>query len=48
MTMAGLWGYGDWRHLATGCTALVSLKMTFWTSQDILATAYRWCGQIYI
>ena len=23
MTIAGL--YGDWRHVATGCTALVSL-----------------------
>jgi len=23
MTIAGLWGYGDWRHVATGCTALV-------------------------
>jgi len=23
MTIAGLWRYGDWRHLATSCTALV-------------------------
>jgi len=23
MTVAGLWRYGDWRHVATGCTALV-------------------------
>jgi len=22
MTIAGLWRYGDWRHVATGCTAL--------------------------
>jgi len=22
MTVAGLWRYGDWRHVATGCTAL--------------------------
>jgi len=22
-TIAGLWRYGDWRHVATGCTALV-------------------------
>jgi len=22
MTIAGLWRYGDWRYLATGCTAL--------------------------
>jgi len=23
MTIAGLWRYGDWRHVATGCTSLV-------------------------
>ena len=23
MTIAGLWRYGDWRHVATGCAALV-------------------------
>ena len=23
MTIAALWGYGDWRHVATGSTALV-------------------------
>jgi len=23
MTIAGLWRYGDWRHVTTGCTALV-------------------------
>jgi len=23
ITIAGLWRYGDWRHVATGCTALV-------------------------
>jgi len=22
MAIAGLWRYGDWRHVATGCTAL--------------------------
>jgi len=22
MTIADLWRYGDWRHVATGCTAL--------------------------
>jgi len=26
MTIAGLWRYGDWRHVATGCTALVFIK----------------------
>jgi len=25
MTIAGLWRYGDWRHVATGCAALVYL-----------------------
>ena len=29
MTIAGLWRYGDWRHVATGCTALVSNYMPF-------------------
>jgi len=24
LTIAGLWGYGDWRRVATGCTALVT------------------------
>jgi len=23
MIIAGLWRYGDWRHVATGCNALV-------------------------
>jgi len=23
MTIAGLWRFDDWRHVATGCTALV-------------------------
>jgi len=22
MTIAGVWKYGDWRHVATGCIAL--------------------------
>jgi len=28
MTIAGLWRYGDWRHVATGCTALVMINST--------------------
>jgi len=24
MRIAGLWRYGDWRHVATGCTAVVT------------------------
>jgi len=26
MTIAGLWRYGDWRHVATGSNALVCLN----------------------
>jgi len=26
MIIAGLWRYGDWQHVATGCNALVILK----------------------
>ena len=26
MTIAGLWRYGDWRHVATGCNAQVVVK----------------------
>ena len=28
MKIAGLWRYGDWRHVATGCTALVCNEVT--------------------
>jgi len=28
MTIAGLRRYGDWRHVATGCTALVKIKFS--------------------
>jgi len=28
MTIAVLWRYGDYRHVATGCTALVFLELT--------------------
>jgi len=24
MAIAGLWIYGDWRHVVTGCTTLVT------------------------
>jgi len=27
MTIAGLWRYGDWRHVATGCADLVIIKL---------------------
>ena len=29
VTIAGLWRYGDWRHVATGCTALVLINYGF-------------------
>jgi len=28
ITIAGLWRYGDWRHVATGCTDLVIINLT--------------------
>jgi len=27
MIIAGLWRYGDWRHVAKGCNALVRLNV---------------------
>jgi len=29
MIIAGLWRYGDWRHVATGCKALVTCSKSF-------------------
>ena len=29
MTIAGLWRYGHWPHVATGCTALVFFKCLY-------------------
>jgi len=29
MTIAGIWRYGDWRHVATGCTALVRTELHY-------------------
>jgi len=28
MRITGLWTYGDWRHVATGCTATVMLTIS--------------------
>jgi len=39
MTTAGLWRYGDWRHVATGCTALVIIIKTV----RILQTCEKLC-----
>jgi len=35
ITIAGLWRYGDWRHVATGCTALVALNTRPATSRRL-------------
>ena len=29
VTIAGLWRYDDWRHVATGCTALVAVYLWY-------------------
>ena len=36
MIIAGLWRYGDWRHVATGCTALRRAP-TYIQMQQLLA-----------
>jgi len=33
MIIAGLWIYGDWRHVATGCSALVNYNRVGESSQ---------------
>jgi len=38
MTVDGLWRYGDWRHVATGGTAVVSLALVMpWSAIPIVA-----------
>ena len=32
MIIAGLWKYGDWRHVVTGCNALVFLRSTVYSA----------------
>ena len=39
MIIAGLWRHGDWRHVATGCNALVSL--TTFSSLILVNANYR-------
>ena len=39
MTIAGLWRYGDWRHVATGCTALVSVTLASANNASATTTA---------
>ena len=41
MIIAGSWRYGDWRHVATGCTALV-LTYTQCSQDTLLTTWYKW------
>jgi len=36
MTITGLWRYGDWRHVAMGCTTLVIME-----SQMTLADTFH-------
>jgi len=40
MIIAGLWRYGDWRHVATGCNALVIRTYRITTYVDA-ACCYR-------
>jgi len=35
VTIAGLWRYGDWLHVATGCTALVYCE--YWEIYNYIA-----------
>jgi len=43
MTIAGLWRYGDWQHVATGCTALVWLTIT----KPFQHVAIAWRGYVH-
>jgi len=46
MTIAVLWRYGDWRHVATGCTALVQVTLVQYQMHSIIevlpAVLYCW------
>jgi len=39
-SLAGLWRYGDWRHVATGCNALVDVNDD--ESMTLKEIAGRW------
>jgi len=49
MIIAGLSRYGDWRHLATGCTALVSVTSLQFRvfSSCVPLTNYLWRTWLY-
>jgi len=38
MTIAGLQRYGDWRHVATGCTALELIRYSYSISITIITS----------
>ena len=52
MTTAGLWRYGDWRHVATGCTALVASENRYEKTHNrskctiIFSLGFCKCGQL--
>jgi len=43
MTIAGLWSYGDWRHVATGCTALV-VNYNNLKNDNVIIIARMWAN----
>ena len=46
MTIAGLWRYGDWRHVATGCTAVVKLKTKIITELVTIESQTLYSGKL--
>jgi len=50
MIIPGLWRYGDWRHVATGCNAVVSLNHGYcihrvkWRHISVVAVRSPFCG----
>jgi len=45
MTVAGLWRYGDWRHVATGWTVLDDTE-DYWRTHDRLPSDWG-CVRCY-
>jgi len=33
-----IWRYGDWRHVATGCTAIVCNSARYWVIEKVIST----------
>jgi len=42
LTIAGLWAYGYWRHVTTGCTVLVFFKIP----RNAAVGCVRWRAQL--